>query len=174
MSWLKSFAALFLAGFVAACGFVPIAAERDGDDAARQLVVRDIQISAGDERFQYELRRSLSRFIVIDPTARRALRISTVIERTGLAITATDEITRFNLEAITVYRLVGIADDPEIVRDTRSIASVNATTDTFATQASERAAIVKLADSTADRIITGLRTVELERAAGVLPAVPAE
>ncbi len=166
MSWLKSFAALCLAGLVASCGFVPIAAERSDAPGSSALAVRDLQIEARDERFRYELRRSLLRHVRIDPAARRALRVSTTIERTGLAITATDEITRFNLEAITVYRLAGIADDPEIVRDTRSIASVNATTDAFATQASERAALRKLADSTGDKIITGLRALSLEDEAG--------
>lgn len=166
MLWLKSFAsrcaALCLVGLLASCGFVPIAAERNAGEGQQALAVRDLQVDAGDERFRYELRRELLRFIVIDPSARRALRVTTRVERTALAITATDEITRYNLEATTVYRLVGIADDEVITRDARSIASVNATTDAFATQASERAAMRKLAESAADKILTGLRALALE------------
>lgn len=168
MSLLKSFTALcaafLITAVVASCGFVPIAADRNGVEAEEALVVRDLDLEGGDERFQYELRRELLRFVQIDPSARRALRVETNITRTGLAITSTDEITRFNLEAITIYRLVGIGDDPEIVRDTRSIASVNATTDTFATQASERAAVNKLAENTARQIILGLRALALHEA----------
>ncbi|MCI4663883.1 MAG: hypothetical protein MRY74_04090 [Neomegalonema sp.] len=123
--------------------------------------MRDIKIDGAGSRFQYQLRRGLVSFVSIDPKARYALSISVDIKRTSLAITADDEITRFNFEAITKYKLVGVADDPVIDGETRAITSVNATTDTFATQSSERAAMQKLADATSEKLITALRLISL-------------
>lgn len=164
MSWLKSLAGLTLAAFVAACGFVPIAADRGPTGTADDLVVRDIQIVAEDERFAYQMRRDLLQWIRIDPEARYALSAEATIATTSLAITSTDEITRLNYEASSRYRLIGIGDDPVVAGETSSIASVNATTDTFATDASERAAIRRLASDTARKIITELRVISLRQA----------
>ena len=165
MSWLKTFAALCLATVVAGCGFTPIAAPSGSVSADEQFVVREIIIESQDERYSYELRRGLDGFISVDPAAPYALAIRTRIERTDLAITRDDEITRFNLEALTTYRLVAPGDETAAYQgDTRAVASVNATTEIFATQASERAAMRKLAEGTSQKLVTALRIIALRQA----------
>lgn len=166
MSWLKAFVAVVFAGLAAGCGFVPIAAPAGGVPADQQLVVRDINVSSPNDRYEYELRRGLSGFVTVDPAAPYTLNLTTKVERTNLAITSDDEITRFNLEAVTSYQLVAATGDQAYAGETRAISAVNATTDTFATQTSERAAMTKLADATAEKIVTALRVIALRQATG--------
>lgn len=164
MSWLKPIVALLSAALVAACGFVPIAATNGAAGAEGPLVVRDISIVADDERFAYQLRRDLEKYVTVDPAARYSLSVKSKIETSGLAITTEDEITRINYESLATYELVGIADDPSYRGETRSVAAVNATTDTFATEASARAAVGKLATATSQKLITALRVLPLRGA----------
>lgn len=140
---------------VTACGFVPVAAvpARDGD---LKLAVSNLKINGATSAFEYDLRKQLRPFVVIDPAATDTLSLAISISEEGLAIETDDTITRQRLTAEAAFVLADT--DPEtddaFSGTISSTTSVNATTDFFATLASRREAERSLAIDVGSQVVS--------------------
>lgn len=154
--WRVALSALSLLG-VAGCGFVPVAAvpDQSGD---LKLAVSTLQINGASSAFEYDLRKQLRPFVVIDPSAPDTLSLDISIESEGLAIEVDDTISRQRLIAQADFKLAD--KDPETEDDfsgsISSSTSVNATTDFFATLASRREAERSLAVDVGSQVVSVL------------------
>ncbi|MEL6980394.1 MAG: hypothetical protein AAGM38_17195 [Pseudomonadota bacterium] len=168
MSSRNIIAAALLPIMLSGCGFEPIAATKTGAVGEQDLSLSQLSIDSDDERFSYRVRQELLRSISIDPEADQTLRVSSKIDREGLAIEQDDAVTRLNLIARTEYALREAAPEPDadgvvseapppLLGSTRVVTAVNTTASQFAATVSRREAVERLASETALRIITFLR-----------------
>lgn len=162
MSLRNIIVALLVPVALAGCGFEPIAAIPSGI-GEKDVVISDLDIASSDRRFAYRLRKEILRSVRIDAAAEQSLRLTSTIEREGLAIQQNDTITRQNIIAKTKFALAkkpaaGETEPPAPVQgDTTAITAVNATASQFSTRVSDREAVERLAVETARRIVTFLR-----------------
>lgn len=149
-----SIAALSLLG-LSACGFVPVAGVQD-QSGDLKLAVSSLQINGASSAFEYDLRKQLRPFVVIDPSAPDTLSLDISVESEGLAIETDDTISRQRLTAQADFMLSD--KDPEtsdeFTGSISSTTSVNATTDFFATLASRREAERSLAVDVGSQVVT--------------------
>lgn len=156
MSSFKAVLAGLLALTLSACGFQPIAAPVI-EGAGSDLRLRSLVVRVDDDRFAYTLRQELLEAIVIDPNAEFDLVLETTIRRSGLAVTDDDEITRYNLNATTVFALSELTDDETTRGRLQTTTSLNATASIISTEVLERESRNLLARDTARRMINWLR-----------------
>ncbi|MEO1330469.1 MAG: LPS assembly lipoprotein LptE [Pseudomonadota bacterium] len=142
---------------ISGCGFKPIAADDGPGALAKKPSINRLSVESEDPRFVYHLRRRISQSVNIGIVGAPNLRAATSISRTGLAISSDDSITRVTLRTATRYRLE-TSEKAEITAGiAQSTTSLNATTSQFATEISERDAVRRLADETADRLVNIIR-----------------
>lgn len=142
---------------VVGCGFVPIAATEGFGDAATRPKLSSLRVNSPETRFEYYLRRRVLQFVDVGVAGAPSLETRTTLNRTGLAIDSDDAITRFTIRTETAYRL-NDSDRKAITSGVASSAtSLNATANQFTTEISERDALRRIAEDTADRLVNVLR-----------------
>lgn len=153
--WAFGIAATFVS-VVAACGFQPIAVPGI-EDAPAEIRLRSVTVTVDDDRFEYRLTEEMLDHILIDPNSSFGLAVSVDIARSGLAVTADDEITRYNIRATATFVLSGLTEDDSIRGTFVATTSLNATSSIFSTEILEREARSLLAEDIARRMITRLQ-----------------
>lgn len=148
-------AGLAIAFGLSGCGFAPIAATPDlnGEIGYR---VASLDITAADPMISYEVQKYLDQRVSVDPDApvRLTVDIKTVTE--NIAVRQDDTITRQNILATGVYRILDANGDVVDSGSVGSTTAINATTDFFATRTSEREAKNQLAVDIGRRLMTVL------------------
>lgn len=156
-NWIKTAAVIVVATTVTACGFKPIAATNDSSTIAQRPALADLKVESGDPRFTYHFRRRVLQSVDIGVPGKPSLVTNTSIQRIGLAISSDDSITRLTLRTTTKYRLKGLSDSELTSGTAHSATSLNATASQFTTEVSQRDAIKRVAEDTADRMVNTIR-----------------
>lgn len=144
--------------FLSGCGFTPLVRGETSESDQKPRLAK-LTVTSPEPRFDYHLRRRMLQFIEIDSRASQSLTVETEIRRIDLAITDSDDITRFTFQTASRYRLDEGTD--AISRGVSSSAtSVNTTASQFATEISERDALRRIAEETAEKLVNILRLAQ--------------
>lgn len=144
MSWFKRSAvvtALMAVTVLASCGFVPLAGvvTRDGGDGP-PVEVSALSMSGATSDFEYDVRRYLSQRVAVRESATERLDLVISVDNTSLNIRQNDTVTRQNISATVRYTITDSNNEVVARGEFVSATAINATTDFFATRASEREA----------------------------------
>jgi LPS-assembly lipoprotein len=153
MSWsdrrlvLLSFAAL------AACGFTPAYGPGGGASALRGRVA----LAEPSDKAAYDLTGRLAERLGAPASPAWRLDYAIATERVGVAITAANAVTRYNVTGAVEWSLVRLADGAVVSKGREeSFTSYSTTGSTVATLAAETAAMARLMVILADQIATRL------------------
>ena len=133
------------------CGFTPIYSE----GSAASALHGKIEITSGTGREFFEMReRMIERFgFAEDP--RYTLVFSYVVDSEGLAVSSTAEITRYNLDGISDFKVMDTASGAVVFSgQVKSKTAYSATSETYPTRIAEQDARSRLALALADQIVT--------------------
>lgn len=134
-----------------ACGFEPV--HKTGKAAAE--LKNKIEITAGKGREAFELRERLVERFGFSNNPRYQLEVTYNIESSGLAISRTAEVTRFILVGTSDFKIKDMSNGNIVYQsNVQASTGYNATGSTFATQAAEQDAQIRLVTSLADMITT--------------------
>jgi LPS-assembly lipoprotein len=143
--------ALCLTLVLGACGFTPIYS--DGS-AATGLYGR-IEITAGKGRESFEMRERLIERFGFAASPEYNLTYTYFVDSEGLAVSRTAEITRYNLDGISSFKVTDITSGSVVFTGTvKSKTAYSATSETYPTRVAEQDAQSRLALALADQIIT--------------------
>lgn len=151
------FTGLTIAFALSACGFQPIAATQSDGRLNGRPKLSSLNVDSDESRFVYHFRRRLIQSVDIGVSGAPRFETRTTFTRTALAISETDDITRFTFRTRTSYSLKTTSDQVVTSGVTSTATSVNATASQFTTEISERDALKRIAEETADRLINILR-----------------
>ena len=133
-----------------ACGFSPIYS----DGSAASALQGRVEITAGKGREYFEMReRLIERFgFANDP--RYTLTFSYIVDSEGLAVSRTAEITRYNLDGISDFKVTDSNGVVVFSGSVKSTTAYSATSETYPTRVAEQDARSRLALALADQIVT--------------------
>lgn len=160
MSWSRrEFLAAASTLALSGCGFRPLYGER----GVNANVVPDLASTYIEEipgRLGQQVRNNLLDRLNpkgLPDSPRYRLKVNLAIAREGLAITASDSVTRVNLTLSANFRLADAGDSSNLFQGrTRSIASFNLVQSDFANISAERDALARAAREVAEEIRTQL------------------
>ena len=144
-------AALTSVSLLGGCGFEPIYGEGTATDGLRGT----IDITAGKGREFFEMReRLIERFgFASAPKYRLSFTFKAVSE--GLAVSTAAEVTRFNLDGTSDFKVVNAETGAVVLTGTvASKTAYSATSRTYPTRVAEQDARSRLALALADQIVT--------------------
>lgn len=136
------------------CGFSPIAKPIT---SAENISLSALSVLSDDARVEFTIRRTFEKFVQFESEG-EPFKVSVVLESEAFAIQPDDEVTRIKLTAIARYTY-SAGDSPGARGVIQSVSGYNATTSQFATSASRRDAIEKLAEDIANKLVTRLRLI---------------
>lgn len=149
--WL--FRTLLLVTVISACGFTPV--YRAGGPAAK--LQGDVLVDAPQTRSAFILVEHLEERLGRGTAARYGLSVDMSFEEEGLAISGSNNVTRFNLLGEARFDLRQLETDETVLSDTvSSFASYSASAQPVATLAAERDAKDRLIRTLADQIVAQL------------------
>ncbi|MEL6582316.1 MAG: LPS assembly lipoprotein LptE [Pseudomonadota bacterium] len=149
MSWSSRRGFVLGALALSGCGFQPLYQRGQAASELRNQIM--VERVSGREGFFFreKLRERLG--APTDPIYRLSVRIDTA--QTGLAITQTADVTRYNINGTARFQLVRLGDRASVLRgDVRAVAGYSATGSAFATQVAERDARERLATTLAEKV----------------------
>lgn len=159
MSLFDRRAALILLTAAAGCGFKPLYRKDGGADALLGEVALQEAVTPEDFDYRERLRRRLGLTGAHAPdTARWRLDWSLRFEETGVAITRSSDVTRYQVQAFADYLLTPLSDDSEPIRGAlKTNGAYDATASAYASRAAkldERKRLsIELAELTATRLL---------------------
>jgi LPS-assembly lipoprotein len=134
-----------------ACGFTPIY----GDGNAASNLQGKISIGTGQGREFFEMRERLIERFGFANSPQYNLTYTFLAESKGLAVSTSAEITRYNLDGISNFKVTDMASGAVLFSGVvKSTTAYNATSETFPTRIAQQDARIRLATSLADKIIT--------------------
>ena len=143
----RSFLMLPLA--LAACGFEPVY----GPGSAASRLDGAITVAQIDGPMGFVARKRLTERLGTADRARFRVDVEIEVDSDGLAISQTNQITRYNLTGTATYNVVSLAAGLPVETGTaRAFAAYSATASPFATRVAEKDARARLAVSLADQI----------------------
>jgi LPS-assembly lipoprotein len=143
--------AFCIASLLGACGFTPIY----GDGSAASNLQGKIEIGTGKGREFFEMRERLIERFGFANTPQYNLTYTFYADSKGLAVSTSAEITRYNLYAISNFKVTDITSGAVVFSGVvKSTTAYSATSETYPTRAAQQDARVRLATSLADKIIT--------------------
>jgi len=144
-------AALTSVSLLGGCGFEPIYGEGSAADNLRG----SIEITAGKGREFFAMReRLVERFGFVN-TPKYRLSFSYDVSSEGLAVSTSAEVTRFNLDGISKFKVEDVNTGAVVLTGTvTSKTAYSATSETFPTRVAEQDAQLRLALALADQIVT--------------------
>lgn len=135
---------------VSACGFAPVY----GDGSAARALTGTIAVEEIAGAMGFAARQRLTERLGPATAATHRLDVTIALDSDGLAISQTNQITRYNLTGTASYDLVDMATGVKVEAGTaRAFAAYSATASPFATRVAERDARSRLAVSLADQIV---------------------
>ena len=156
MSWSRALsrrAALLGLAAAAGCGFAPVYGPGGTADGLRHAI--SVEAPATDVGFR--LRQRMFDRLGRPETPTHHLSVDIEIARAPVAVTETQETTRYNLPGTAAFRLVALATETVVLTDEVStFTSFSATGTALSTLAAERDARERLATLLADLIVTRL------------------
>jgi len=135
--------------FVVSCGFKPL-----HGTASSQLLPGDVGFALGKDRLAYQFYDSLTEEFGKQRASPR-YQLFTTLKRnvTGLAITSTDEITRYNYRLTAKYRLLNAETKVELTSgEISTTAAYNATNSQYAALTAAKEVEARAAKTLAERI----------------------
>ncbi len=146
----KVITALTLTATLGACGFSPIY----GTGTAASSLTGKIEVTSGKGRENFELRERLVERFGFNEHPKYKLNFTYDIDSTGLAISTTAEITRYNLVGTSAFKLTDTATGAVLISGTvKSSTAYSATSETFPTRTAEQDARSRIAVTLADQIV---------------------
>lgn len=133
-----------------ACGFSPIYS----DGSAASDLHGKIEITAGKGREYFEMRERLLERFGFTNDLRYTLIFSYVVDSEGLAVSRTAEITRYNLDGISDFKVIDGNGVVVFSGQVKSTTAYSATSETYPTRVAEQDARSRLALTLADQIVT--------------------
>jgi LPS-assembly lipoprotein len=133
-----------------ACGFTPIYS----DGSAASALHGKIEITAGKGREYFEMRERLVERFGFANDPRYTLTFTYVVDSEGLAVSSTAEITRYNLDGISDFKVIDGNGVVVFGGQVRSTTAYSATSETYPTRVAEQDARSRLALTLADQIVT--------------------
>ncbi len=144
-------AALTSVSLLGGCGFEPIYGEGSAADSLRGT----IEISAGKGREFFAMRERLVERFGFASVPKYQLSFTFVAESEGLAVSTTAEVTRFNLDGKSTFKVVDTDTGAVLLAGTvTSKTAYSATSRTYPTRVAEQDARSRLALALADQIVT--------------------
>lgn len=136
---------------LSSCGFSPIY----GDGAPAQGLSGRIAVDEIAGKMGFTARKRLTERLGSAPDAGHRLAVAIDVQSDGLAISQTNQITRYNLTGTAAYRIISLSSGGTVEDGTaRAFAAYSATASPFATRLAEEDARARLAISLADQIAT--------------------
>ncbi|MXU64832.1 LPS assembly lipoprotein LptE [Oceanomicrobium pacificus] len=153
--------AALLLFLLTACGFSPVYQDR----AAGEGLAGRVEIAPIDGLAGFTFREQLIRQFGLPSGAEYDLRVDLTVEREGIGITQSNDITRYNLTGTATYRLTERATGAAAAEgQVRTFTAYSATSSAYATRVARRDAEKRLAISLADQLAVRLAaTVERPR-----------
>jgi LPS-assembly lipoprotein len=147
----KVLTALCLTSVLGSCGFSPIYS--DGS-AASDLQGR-IEVTAGKGRESFEMREHMIERFGFAKNAKYNLSYTYFSESEGLAVSTSAEITRYNLDGISSFKVTDTTSGAVVFSGVvKSKTAYSATSETYPTRVAEQDAQSRLALALAEQIIT--------------------
>ncbi|KAB7614471.1 hypothetical protein F9L33_07460 [Amylibacter sp. SFDW26] len=144
-------AALISASLLGGCGFSPIYGEGTAADGLRGT----IDITSGKGREFFAMRERLVERFGFTSAPKYRLSFTYKAESEGLAVSTTAEVTRFNLDGTSDFKVVDADTGAVLLTGTvTSKTAYSATSETFPTRVAEQDARSRLALALADQIVT--------------------
>lgn len=138
------------------CGFAPVY----GPEGTGVLLRDQVRIEAPDTRLEFELVTQLETRIGRTDAAPYQLSYGITTNREGIAISETNDITRFRVNGRVRYTLANSSGDPVLSGEVDRFTAYSTTGSTLASDAGARDAdarlMVMLADGIVDALIAGL------------------
>jgi LPS-assembly lipoprotein len=160
MSWpdrRRAVALLAAAAATGGCGFRPLYGEAGGGDLLGQVEAVGLKGRSG-YHFGEQLRRRVGR---PEPDAALQLRAALTFDREGLAISATDDVTRYDVIGTARYTLARRRDGAVVAEGTvTSITAYSTTATPYATEVARRDAERRLAVDLADRVFARIAALD--------------
>ncbi len=133
------------------CGFTPIYSEGSAADGLRGT----IEIVPGKGREVFTMRERLVERYGFSNTPKYRLSFTYKAESEGLAVSTSAEVTRFNLDGTSDFKVVDAQTGVLLLSGTvKSKTAYSATSETFPTRVAEQDAQSRLALALADQIVT--------------------
>lgn len=147
----KILAAFCLTVSLGACGFTPIYS----DGSAATGLQGKLEITAGKGRESFEMRERLIERFGFAGTPEYNLIYTYTVDSQGLAVSRTAEITRYNLDGVSSFKVTDITSGAVVFSGkVKSTTAYSATSETYPTRVAEQDARLRLAQALADQIIT--------------------
>jgi LPS-assembly lipoprotein len=148
---------LAAAAATAGCAFRPLYGEAGGGALLGQVEPIGLAGRSG-YHFGEQLRRRVGR---PEPDAKFQLSAALSFDREGLAISASDDVTRYDVTGTARYTLVRRADGAVVTEGTvTSITAYSTTATPYATEVAERDAERRLAVDLADRVFARIAALD--------------
>ena len=139
------------AGVLSSCGFQPVF----GPGTAASRMNGQINVADIDGKMGFAARKRLTARLGDANVVTHRLDVAIDVESDGLAISQTNQITRYNLTGVATYKVVNLAANTTVETGTaRAFAAYSATASPLATRVAEEDARERLAISLADQIAT--------------------
>ena len=136
---------------VAACGFTPIY----GEGAAARALTGRIDVDQIDGKMGFAARKRLTERLGPATAATHLLSIRLDVTTDALAISQTNQISRYNLTGVARYAVRHLGSDTTVeTGSARAFAAYSASASPFATRVAEEDARERLAITLADQIVT--------------------
>ncbi len=145
----------FLLGFLAlgACGFEPVY----GTNGAANSLRGQVLVDEPKNRQQFQLTEHLEQRLGRASGPRYGLTVKLNVSEEGLAISGSNDITRYNVSGIADFVLRDLATGQPVISDrVNTFTAYSASAQPVATLAAERDATQRLMTALADKIVTQL------------------
>ncbi|WP_299193642.1 LPS assembly lipoprotein LptE [uncultured Litoreibacter sp.] len=138
---------------LASCGFEPVYGTNGSASALRGAVLVDDP----KDRQQFQLTEQLEARLGRATAARYGLKVDLSVQEEGLAISGSNDITRYNVLGVADFVLRDLATGQPVMSDkVNTFTSYSASAQPVATLAAERDATQRLMTALADKIVTQL------------------
>lgn len=135
---------------LSACGFEPVYKE----GSATASLKGQIEIVAGKSREEFDFRERLLERFGFSETAKYRLTYTYDVESSGLAVSNTAEITRYNLSGVSKFKIYDVNGTVVYQSAVTASTAYSATSKTYPTRVAEQDARSRLALALADQIVS--------------------
>lgn len=148
----------FVAGFLgltalAGCGFEPVYGTNGSASGLRGAILVD----EPKDRQQFQLTEQLETRLGRANGAKYGLKVTLTVKEEGLAITGSNDITRYNVLGVADFVLRDLATGQPVLSDkVNTFTAYSASSQPVATLAAERDATARLMTALADKIVSKL------------------
>ncbi len=137
---------------LAACGFAPAY----GPKGPARALLGQVRLAAPTDKNEFDLVERLEERLGRTSTGRYSLSYTITTTASGLAVTPTDDVTRFNIDGRVTYRLLETGGEKALAGEVTAFTSYSTSGTTVSTVAAREDAFQRLMVILADQIVTRL------------------